>query len=52
MLRAAEIAQNRAMFSARDAVHIAVMERHSTVSIMSFDADFDRWPGLKRIHEI
>jgi hypothetical protein len=26
VLRAAEIAQNRASFSARDAVHIAVME--------------------------
>ena len=52
VLRAAEIAQNRAPFSARDAVHIAVMEHHGVQSILSFDADFDRWPGLKRIHEI
>ena len=52
VLRAAEIAQNRASFSARDAVHIAVMEHHGVQSILSFDADFDRWPGLKRIHEI
>jgi len=50
VLRAAEIAQNRASFSARDAVHIAVMERQGIQSILSFDADFDRWPGLKRIH--
>ena len=52
VLRAAEIVQNRASFSARDAVHIAVMEHHGVQSILSFDADFDRWPGLKRIHGI
>jgi predicted nucleic acid-binding protein len=50
--RAAEICENRASLSARDAVHIAVMERHGIGSILSFDADFDRWPGLKRIHRI
>jgi predicted nucleic acid-binding protein len=52
VLRAGEIGQNRALLSARDAVHIAVMERHGIESILSFDADFDRWPGLKRIHRI
>ena len=52
VLRAAEIAQNLASFSARDALHIAVMEHHGIQSILSFDADFDRWPGLKRIHAI
>ena len=52
VLRAGEIAQNRASMSARDAVHIAVMERHGIRSILSFDSDFDRWPGLKRIHQI
>jgi len=52
VLRAGEIAQNRALLSARDALHIAVMERHGIRSILSFDADFDRWPGLKRIHRI
>ena len=52
VLRAGEIAQNRAMMSARDAVHIAVMERHGIRSILSFDGDFDRWPGLQRIHQI
>ena len=50
VMRAGEIAQNRSMLSARDAVHIAVMERHGISSILSFDTDFDRWPGLKRIH--
>jgi hypothetical protein len=52
VLRAGEIAQNRALISARDAVHIAVMERHGVRSILSFDGDFDRWPGLQRIHRI
>ena len=52
VLRAAEIAQNRVSFSARDAIHVAVMEHHGIQSILSFDADFDRWPGLQRIHGI
>ena len=52
VLRAGEIAQNRALMSARDALHIAVMERRGIRSILSFDGDFDRWPGLQRIHRI
>jgi hypothetical protein len=52
VLRAGEIVHNRAYMSARDAVHIAVMERHRIRSILSFDADFDRWPGLQRIHRV
>jgi len=52
VLRAGEIVQSRALLSARDSVHIAVMERHGIRSILSFDADFDRWPGMKRIHKI
>jgi hypothetical protein len=52
VLRAGEIAQNPMRMSARDAVHIAVMEHHGIRSILSFDGDFDRWPGLQRIHRI
>ena len=52
VLKAGEIVQNRALLSARDSVHIAVMERHGIRSILSFDGDFDRWPGLKRIYRI
>lgn len=52
VLRAGEIVQNRVSMSARDALHIAVMERHGIRSIFSFDGDFDRWPGLQRIHRI
>jgi predicted nucleic acid-binding protein len=52
VLRAAEIVQNPAGLSARDAIHVAIMERHGVRSIFSFDADFDRWPGLTRLHRI
>ncbi len=52
VLRAAGIIRAHPALSARDAVHIAVMERHGVHSILSFDADFDHWPGLKRIHRL
>lgn len=35
--------------SARDALHAATMERHGVQEILSFDAGFDRLPGLRRI---
>jgi len=52
VLRAGEIARLSEPWSARDAVHIAIMERHGIRRIMSFDADFDRWPGLSRIYQV
>jgi uncharacterized protein len=52
VLRAGEIVRNPALISARDALHIAIMERHGIRSILSFDGDFDRWTGLQRIHRI
>jgi predicted nucleic acid-binding protein len=52
VLRAAEIVQNPAGLSARDAIHVAIMERHGVRSIFSFDADFNRWPGLTRLYRI
>jgi predicted nucleic acid-binding protein len=52
VLRASEIAQTPAGLSARDAIHIAIMERNGIRSVLSFDADFDRWPGLQRVHQI
>ena len=36
-------------FTARDALHIAVLERRGVGKVMSFDADFDRRPGLTRL---
>jgi predicted nucleic acid-binding protein len=50
VLRAGEIVQHPVGLSARDAVHIAIMERHGIAEILSFDSDFDRWPGVRRIH--
>ncbi len=49
VMRAAEIVQNPALLSARDALHVAVMERQGIRAVLSFDADFERWPGLHRI---
>lgn len=52
VLRATQIVSGRGEFSPRDAVHIAVMERKGVATLLSFDADFDRWPGLKRLHRV
>lgn len=52
VMRAGEIVQTHASLSARTSLHIAVMERRGIRSILSFDADFDRWPDLKRIHSV
>ena len=35
--------------SARDAVHLATMERHRITRIMSFDTGFDGFPGIMRV---
>lgn len=35
--------------SARDAVHLAVMERHGIDRLLSFDSGFDGYPGITRI---
>jgi len=35
--------------SARDALHIAVMERHGVERIMSFDVAVDRFPSIARV---
>lgn len=52
VLRASEILERSDGFSARDALHVAVMERYGVRRIVSFDADFDRWPGLTRLHSV
>lgn len=36
--------------SARDAIHVATMERYGVVRVMSFDAGFDAVPGTVRLH--
>ena len=47
--RAKEIVLGWSQLSARDAVHLAVMERHGITQILSFDLGFDQFPGISRI---
>jgi predicted nucleic acid-binding protein len=46
--RAKEIVSETEL-SARDALHLAVMERENVVQIMSFDTDFDLFKGVSRL---
>jgi hypothetical protein len=47
--RAKNIVMGRKRLSARDALHIAVMERHGIGRILSFDSGFDGLPGIARL---
>ena len=47
--RAKEIVLGYRQLSARDAVHIAVMEHHGIEQIMTFDSGFDGFPGITRL---
>lgn len=47
--RAKEIVYGKAQMSARDALHLAVMEHHGVSRILSFDAGFDAFPGVTRL---
>ena len=47
--RAKAIVLSRAQFSARDAIHAAVMAEHGITRILSFDRGFDGLPGIERI---
>jgi len=49
VVRAKDLLLGTKTLSARDAVHIAVMVRQGINRIMSFDADFDRVPGITRL---
>jgi predicted nucleic acid-binding protein len=48
--RAKAIVLGHERLSARDALHIAVMEQHRVEQILSFDAGFDGFPGIVRLH--
>jgi uncharacterized protein len=48
--RAKEFVFGQPQLSARDAVHLAVMERHGIERILSFDSDFDGIPGVTRLY--
>ncbi len=47
--RARTIVLGSPRLSARDAIHVAVMEQHGIARILSFDAAFDRVPGITRL---
>lgn len=47
--RAKQIVLGHRQLSARDAVHLAVMEQHGMDAIVSFDTGFDGVPGIRRL---
>jgi hypothetical protein len=47
--RAKTIVLERAGLSARDALHVAIMQAHQIQQILSFDTGFDSVPGIVRI---
>jgi len=47
--RAKEIVLGGRQMSARDAVHLAVMEQHGVERILTFDSGFDGFPGITRL---
>jgi uncharacterized protein len=47
--RAKQIIHGHKRLSARDAVHLAIMERHGINRILSFDSGFDGFPGIARL---
>lgn len=47
--RAKEIVMGYREVSARDALHLAVMEHHEIDRILSFDSGFDGFPGISRL---
>lgn len=47
--RAKEIVLGHRRLSARDAVHLAVMEHHGIERILTFDTGFDGFPGITRL---
>jgi len=49
--RAKEIVLGSETMSARDALHLAVMERQRIETIFSFDRGFDGFPGITRLGE-
>lgn len=49
MERAKQIVLGYRRLSARDSVHLAVMEQNGIRQILSFDAGFDMFPGMARI---
>ncbi len=49
VLAARDLLLQFASFSARDAVHVAIMRRHGIEDILSFDRGFDQIAGVRRL---
>ena len=47
--RAKDIVLGRPRLSARDALHLAIMEQHGVDRILSFNSGFDAYPGVTRL---
>jgi predicted nucleic acid-binding protein len=47
--RAKQIVLEYRRLSARDAVHLAIMEKHGIERILSFASGFDSFPGITRL---
>jgi hypothetical protein len=47
--RAKTIVLGQRKLSARDALHLAIMEEHEIEQIFSFDTGFDGFPGITRL---
>lgn len=47
--RAKDVLDGIPGFSARDALHVAVMRRREVGTVLSFDRAFDRVPGIERL---
>jgi len=47
--RAKEVMLAERRLPAREAIHLAVMERREVTRILSFDTHFDGYPGVTRI---
>ena len=47
--RAKDIVLGHKQLSARDALHLAIMEQHGIERVLSFDAGFDGFPGVTRL---
>jgi len=47
--RAKDIVLGHEQLSARDALHLAIMEQHGIERVLSFDAGFDGFPGITRL---
>ena len=50
VVRAKDIVLARQGLSARDGMHLAVMEEQGVKEILTFDAGFDGYPGITRLH--